>query len=64
MPINGIQAALQEANGEGRFEQKGKKIEFRDNQDRLIASWWANTSALAAQQIRLFRKAPNHVEAA
>ena len=61
--MNGIQAALSEARGEGRFEQKGKKIEFRDNQDRLVAFWYAATSTQAAQQIRIFRKAPNHAEA-
>ncbi len=64
MPINGIQAALLEAKGEGRFEQKGKKIEFRDNQDRLVWFCWGRTTADAAQMLRIFRKAPNHVVAA
>jgi hypothetical protein len=62
--INGIQAGLMEARGEGRFEQKGKKIEFRDNQDRPVASWYGRTSKQASQQIRIFRASPKHVEAA
>lgn len=64
MPISGIQAGLMEARGEGRFEQNGRRIEFRDNQDRLVAAWYGATSKEAAQQIRIFRKAPNHKVAA
>ena len=53
-----------EARGEGRFEQKGKKIEFRDNQDRLVGVWYGRTSKDAAQQVRIFRAAPKHAEVA
>lgn len=59
--INGIQAGLMENRGEGQFEQKGKKIEFRDNQDRLMAFWYAKTSKDAVQQIRIFRAARKYV---
>lgn len=64
MQINGIQAGMMESRSEGRFVQKGKLIEFRDNAGLLVAKWFAATSKDAAQQIRLFRAAPKHMEAA
>lgn len=62
--MNGIQAALLEEQGKGFFEQKARKIEFRDNQDRLVWFCYGRTTADAAQMLRIFRKAPLHVEAA
>lgn len=63
MNITGIKAGMMEANGEGALHQRGKLIEFRDNEGLLVASWYAATSKDAAQQIRLFRAAPKYLAA-
>lgn len=55
-----IEAALLEAQGKGKFTQKGRTISFTDENNRTY-EWSAKTPADAAQQLRVFRAAPRHV---